>query len=348
MQRRRLLVTGGASFAAILTGCLADTDTDDESPALVDDTDDETNSEDDTDDTTPADDTEGDEESEDEPDDVEATIGSLVEGENIHLVVEDLDRTTEIGEFQEADEDNEFLLTQVAMLNVSDEFQHVSQLLQASVRDDEDYSYNMAIGVTDEPTFDGGQIAPGELERGMMVFEVPDDASGLSLQFDFDVSIFGGVDRATIDLEDDTDIHTLEQDLRIDTYDLGDAVEYEGVTVEIRDVETETELGTFTEAEEGDEFVIVDLEITNDSGEEQRISSMLQMMLKDGEGWSYQEDFGAAAELDRAFDETGALVDGETRAGQVAYEIEEGIEPLYWVFEFTLWTDGDKTFWQVR
>ena len=285
---------------------------------------------------------------EDGPEDVEAVIGSLVEGENIHLVVEYVERTTEIGEFQEAAEGNEFLLIQVAMLNDSDEFEHVSQLLQARVRDDEDYSYNMAIAVTDEPTFKGGQIAPGELERGMMVFEVPDDASGLSLEFDFDVSIFGGVDRATITLEDETDVHTLEQDLRVDTYEIGDAVEYEGVTVGIRDVETETELGDFTEAEEGHEFVLIDLEITNETGEEQRISTVLQMMLKDGRGWSYQEDFVASVELDRSFDETGALVDGETRAGRVVYEIEEGIEPLYWVFEFTLWTDGDKTFWQLR
>lgn len=284
----------------------------------------------------------------DEPEAVDAVVGSLVEGDNLHLVVEDVEFTDRLGEFQEADEGNQYVVVQLALKNVTEEFVHVSQLLQASIRDDEDYSYNMTVAATDQPTFNDGQFAPGEVERGTIVFEVPEDASGLTLQFDLDASIFGGIDRAEIDLEDETDVHVLQQDLRIDTYGLGDGVEYQGVEVAVRGVETETQLGEFTQADQGHEYVIVDIEITNETGEEQRVSTALQMYLKDGDGWSYQEDLGATVELDRSFDESSALTDGETRAGELAYHVEEGLTPLYWVFEFTLWTEGDKTFWEIQ
>ena len=350
-HRRTFLATVGVAMAG-LAGCTETEDDLDDSdgPGDLDDDDDtEPDDPDDLDDSDDPDDLDDDDGTEpDDPDDVEGVVGTLVEGDNLHLVIEDVEITTQIGEFQEADQGNEFVLIQLAMKNVTDEFVHVSQLLQASVRDDEDYSYSMAIAATEDPTFNDGQFAPGELERGVIAFELPEDATGRRLQFDLDGSIFGGIDRVEIDLEDETDVHRLEQELAIDTFGSGDAVEFDGVEVELRGMEAETELGMFAEADEGHEYVILDIEVTNNTGEEQRVSTVLQMMLKDGNGWTYQEDWMATAELDRPFDETSPLTDGETRAGEVVYEIEEGLSPLYWVFEYTLWTDGDKTFWQLR
>lgn len=284
----------------------------------------------------------------DSAENVDAVVGSLVEGDNIHLVVEGIETTTQIGEFQEADDGNEFVIVTMAMKNVSDGFVNVSNLLQTSLRDDEDYSYDQAVAVTENPSFNGGQFAPGEIERGTIVFEVPKDASGRSLQFDFDVSIFGGVDRAVIDLESETDVHTLEQDLEIDVNDVGAGVSYGDVTVTVNEVRSTDSLGDYTQAEEGNEYAIVDISVENNTGEEQRVSTMLQMMIKDGAGWSYQEDLMATGELDRPFDESSALTDGETRRGELVYQVEKDLSPLYWVFEFTLWNDGDKTFWQLR
>lgn len=340
LSRRRFLAAIGGGVP-VVAGCVGD---DEDEPELVDDEDDGGNDEDDD----QAEDDEDEDNDDDEPEEVEAIVGDLVEGENLQLVIENVETTTQIGEFQEADEGKEFVAIQLSMKNIADEFVHVSHFVQASLRDDEDYSYDMAIAVTDDPTFNDGQFAPGEVERGTIVFEVPEDATGRTLQFDMDVSIFGGVDRVEVDLEDETDVHQLEQDLTVDLYDIGETVEFGGVEVELREKVVETELGQFTEAEEGYEYVILDLAITNETGEEQRVSTMLQMMLKDGDGWTHQEDWMATSELDRTFDETAPLANGETRAGQVAYEVEEGLSPLYWVFEYTLWTEGDKTFWQLR
>lgn len=339
MDRRKFLAIAG--IMATLAGCAGDTaggdDIDDTAP-----TDDGGGNDD-----SLGDDGDGSSDSP-EPEQVESVVGSLVEGDNLHLVVEEYETTTQIGEFSEADPGNEFAVVRLAMKNISDEFVHVSQLLQASIRDDEEYSYSMAFAGTDEPTFNDGQFAPGEVERGSLVFELPEDATSRSLVFDLDYAIFGGIDRVEVDLENETDAYQLAQDLQIDLHAVGDAVDFSGVDVAVRDVRVESALGMFAEPDPGNEYVVVDIEVTNDTGEEQWISTILQMLVKDDDGWSYQEDWAAAAELDRAFDEGSALADGETRAGEVAYEIEEGLSPLYWVFEFTLWTEGDKTFWELR
>lgn len=279
---------------------------------------------------------------------IETVIGDLVEGENLHLVIENLETTSEIDEFTQADAGNEFLVVRLAYKNVSDEFQSVSGWLQTRVHDDEDYSYDQSLYGTGE-ALDGGEIAPGEVERGDVVYEVPEDATGLSLEFDFERGLFGSLDRAAIDLERESDDPVvLEQDLEIDVHGISDSVEQDGTTVTVNEIDTAVEFDQFTQASEGYEYVIVDITVANDTGEEQSVSTVLQMQLKDEHGFSYGEDLGAFTALDRAFDEGSPLADGDQRRGQLAYEVEDGIEPLYWVFEFSLFNEGDKTFWQLR
>lgn len=281
--------------------------------------------------------------------DVSATVGELVEGDNLHLVVEDFERGVGGGEFLEPDAGNEFAVAHVAIKNVSDDYVTVSNLLQTRLRDDEDYQYQQTFAGGDEPTFNDGQFAPGEVERGAIYYEIPEAAGGLTLVFDFDVSVFGGVERASIDLGSVAgSVHTLEQDLRVDVYDVGETIGFGDVEVRVDEVRTESELGTFAQPDEGNEYVIVDVSITNDTGEQKRFSTILQMMIKDENGYTYQEDLSATTELDRPFDEGTPLADGETRRGELVYEVPEGERPLYWVFEFELFATGDKTFWQLR
>lgn len=354
VSRRRMLALS-AIGASVLAGCAGDGPDDDETPDADNDTpaadDDtptpETNDDDETPEPDDDDDEEDDDDADEEPEEVDAVIGSLVDGDQMHLVVEGVERTDSLGEFDEADEGMEFVVVHLAMKNVSGDFLTVSNFLQTRVRDDEDYSYDQTF-VGGGNTFNDGQFVPGEVERGTVVFEVPDDATGLSLQFDFDVAIFGGIDRAYIDLEDETDVHVLEQELGIDVLSVGDTAEHGGISITVNDVEMTDDLGGWSEPDEGKEFFIVDIAVENESGEEQRISTFLQMLVKDGEGFSYQEDWMATGDLERAFDEGSALADGETRRGEVVYQMESGLSPLYWVFEFDLWVDGDKTFWELQ
>lgn len=280
---------------------------------------------------------------------VSAAIGDLVKGDQMSLVIEDFQRGVDLGEYYTPDEGNEFALASIALKNTSNGYTTVSNLLQTRLRDDEDYQYEQTFAPGDEATFNDGQFAPGEVERGGIPFEIPSSASGLELVFDFDVDIFGGIDRATIDLTMEADsVHQLEQNIQVDIYGPGDTIEYGNVEVAVNEYRTEGSLGEFTEPDEGNEYAIVDISITNNTGEDQRFSTVLQMMLKDGEGYTYQEDLMATSQLSRPFDEGTALADGETRRGELAYQVEEGLSPLYWVFEFGLFATGDKTFWQVQ
>lgn len=351
MNRRTYLTAVGSLSTVAIAGC---TDSeDDEEPELVDD--DADDSSDETDDTQPEEsgDDETDDDVEDEPEEeeeqeVEEVIGGLIESDEMALVIEDFERGVVLSEFAEPGQGNEFASVQVALKNTSDDFVNVSNLLQTRIRDDEGYSYEQTFFGGEESTFNDGQLVPGEVERGAINFEIPDDATGLELVWDFDIGLFTGVERAEIDLEEETDRYVLDQELAVDVYDIGDTIEFEDVQVTVEEVRTEQSIGMFTEADEGNELVIVDISIENQTGEDERVSTMIQMLTKDGEGYSYQEDFGASAELDQRFDEASPIADGETRRGKVVYEIEEDLSPLYWVFEFSLWTDGDKTFWEIQ
>lgn len=276
-------------------------------------------------------------------------IGDVVEGTDLSMVVRNVRKMAELGQFQQADSGNTFVVVNLAVKNTTDEkFLNFSGFLQTRLKDDEDYTYQQTIATTGQ-TLDGGQLAPGEVGRGDIVFEVPEEAGGLTLQFDFQAISFFEFDRVTVDLSKTADtIGNLTQNLKVDIHSVGDTVEYGDVSVTVNDVSVADQLGSFATPEEGNEYVVVDITTENNTGEPQHISTLLQMLIKDGTGRSYQEDLTATSQLDRAYEEGSPVADGEARRGKLAYQIEKGLGPLYWVFEFTLWTEGDKTFWKLR
>ncbi|KAB1187503.1 MULTISPECIES: DUF4352 domain-containing protein [Haloferax] len=279
----------------------------------------------------------------------EAKIGEVVEDNTLAMIVKGVEKTEKIGRFQEADSGKTYVVADLAIKNrTSDEFIGFSGLLQTRLKDDEDYTYDQTFASTGK-NLDGGQIAPGEVSRGDIVYEVPKDASGLIMQFDFQAVSLFKFSRVEIDLAQSADsIAELEQNLQVDMYGPGDSVKFNETVVTVNGIETETSLGSFAKADEGNEFVIIDITTTNNTSEELNISTLLQMLLKDGEGYSYPMSITALSALDRGYEQGSPLASGETRRGKVPYEVPEGKSPLYWAFEFSVWVDGTKTFWQVR
>lgn len=278
-----------------------------------------------------------------------ATIGEVVKDDSLAMVVREVTATEKLGEYQQADSGNEFKVVRLAIKNVSSgEFINFSGLLQTRLKDSEGYTYQQTFALAGR-SFRGGQLAPGEVSRGDIVYEVPKDASSLLMQFDFQAISFFKFDRVEIDLSSSADkVQNLSQNLQVNTYGQGDTVEYAGTEITVNSVEYTDSVGSFAEADEGEEFAIVDVTTTNNTGEEQSISTALQMLVKDGEGFSYSSSLTATSQLDRNYEQGSPLADGETRRGKIAYSVPKGSSPLYWIFEFTLWTDGDKTFWKLR
>jgi hypothetical protein len=276
-------------------------------------------------------------------------VGEQVDDEQLSMVVRDVSKTDQLGEFTKAGDGNTFVVVRLAVKNATkDTYLSFSGFLQTRLKDASGYTYDQSLAATGQ-TFTGGQLVPGEVSRGDLVYEVPKDASGLTLQFDFEAVSFLTVERVTVDLESTADsVADLKQDLGVNVHDPGKSVSHGGVGVTVNGVEYADKLGDFAKAEEGHQFAIVDITTKNDTGKAQNISTELQMLTKDETGRSYSLSIDAATALDRPYDEGSALADGEKRRGKVAYEVPKDDSPLYWTFEFSLWTDGDKTFWKLR
>lgn len=280
---------------------------------------------------------------------IEAIIGEVVDGGSMAITVEAVEATEQLSQFDEADEGNEFVVLTMGVKNqTDDEFIDFSSFLQTRIKDDEDYTYDTAVASTGRP-MEGGQLAPGEVTYGDIAYEVPQDATGRVLEFDFGAFDLFDFDRVIIDMEDTVEEpERLQQDLQVNIHDVDDAVKQNGMEVVLNGVQFESDLGQFAEVDEGNEFAIPDISVTNDTGEATSVSIALQMVMKDGEGWIHQADISGFSALDRQFEQGSEIGNGETRRGQLAYQVPEDADELYWAFEFDLLADGTKTFWQIR
>ncbi|WP_338756335.1 DUF4352 domain-containing protein [Halobacterium salinarum] len=276
-------------------------------------------------------------------------VGDVVGDNALQMVVRDVSRTKSINEIQQADSGNEFVVVRLAVKNITENSDtDVSELFQTRIKDSQNYTYQPALTGGDQ-AFQGGTLAPGEVSRGDLFYEIPTDTSGLSMQFDFAGTSLFDYNRVTIDLENQTDtIADISQNLRVDVHSAGDAIESGGLEVTVNSIEYRTAIGSFSEAADGYEYAIVDITTANSTDQEISVSSLLQMECKDGRGFSYSGSLTAMSQLDQAYPQGSSLGPGEERRGKVPYEIPTDAEPLYWMFEFSVLVNGYKTFWQLR
>ncbi len=277
---------------------------------------------------------------------VEAALGDVIEGDQLALVAYSAERRKRVGQFSTADQGNEYVVVDVAAKNrASEEFIDFSSFLQVSLHDDEDYEYDQTI-TGSGGTLDSGELAPGEVTRGILVFEVPEGTSGLTLHVDLDGSVFR-YDGAAIDLESRGSGRTLTQDLQVEVYGSGDTLEYEDTRFTVNSVRTSSGEG-FATPDEGNEFVLVDITVENTGDDDLTVSTLLQMELKDGRGRTYGISILGSSVSDREFSQGSPIPPGGRRRGEIAFEVREGVDPLYLVMDFDVFAQGDKSFFQLR
>lgn len=344
-RRRYLAAFSGLVGSVALSGCSSD---DVDAPEDVSDSDDEatepTATPDEPSSATPA-------ESSANTDDtvqgtVDAALGDVIEGDRLSLVVYAIERTTTIGEYTEADAGQEFVIVDMAAKNrASSEYIRFSSFLQLTLRDDESYEYDQTL-TTAENALDSGELVPGEVTRGVVVFEVPEGTAGLSLEIDLDESAFS-YQGATIDLETRGSGRTLTQDLDVPVYDPGDTIEYEQTRLTVNSVRTS--IGSeYITPDSGNEFVVIDITVENTGSDELNVSTLLQLALKDDAGRTYDTSLTASSTLDRQFSQSAPIQPGRQRRGEIAFEAPQGRTPLYLVMDFEIFTEGDKTFVSLR
>lgn len=74
--------------------------------------------------------------------------------------------------------------------NISSKSQTVSSILCYELKDSENHTYSVALFDV-EPKAPEGDLAPDELKRGIVVFEVPQNASGFEFRFSCDIGDSG-------------------------------------------------------------------------------------------------------------------------------------------------------------
>lgn len=280
---------------------------------------------------------------------VKVPVGKVVQDESLAMVVRSVEKTKNLSEFQEAKSGNTYVVVRMAVKNKhSSEFANFSSFWQTRLKDESNHVYEQTFAGTGS-AMSSGQLAPGEVTRGDVVFEVPESASGLSLQFDFSSFDFFSLNRVTIDLDEKADtIADLKQQLKVPIHSSGESVTKHDLQVTLHGTRTETKIGQFTEAEDGHEYVIPDISVTNNTGDPLSVSIGLQMVVKDQSGQAYTLDIGSYSGLDQKFAQGFELGSGETRRGEISYQVPTDATKLYWTFEYSLIADGDKTFWQVK
>lgn len=275
---------------------------------------------------------------------VESSVGRRIAGDNFHLVVESAHTVDVVGEERSADAGNHFLIINLVLKNVSGRFLETQSMLEQAEVESEGVSYSQSSDLMDPLLFNKGEMVPGELEKSLMIFEIPKDLEKPTLRLHFDPSIFGGIERVEVALEEEDEVHQLTQDIDTATAADGGAVQQDGVLVEILKIGTSTSLGPIKDAEEDHEFISVEVSIKNNTKNELRLLPRYQMGLKDGNGRSYRVTLKVW--YDKPFQTP--FVPGEGRAGVLFYEVKEGTRPLFWFFDFSFWVDGNKTIWKVR
>lgn len=361
MRRRTFVGVAGVSLLG-LAGC---TGTRSETEPAADSRDDET-SQPTTENSVPneRDSSEADTDADDEPTDRTVSVGELVEGDEVQFVVSDMGRRDAFDgllleedrlgagiddddEQRQASDGHEFVVVELAVQNTTDEtFVPLRSAFQPVLQDYEEEAYEQVRSVSSVALAEGS-LAPGEVERGELAYEVSTGRSVSTLTLDADAAEPFGVDGLAVDLEEEADeIATLEQELRVPIHEFGTGVDHDGLEITVDQLGSGNNLGPFFEPEDDHEFVVVGITVTNDSGDDQEVSIADYGRLKDDDGWSYPEDSDVLSSLEQ-FDEPAQLADGDSESGAVAYQVERGRGQLYWSLELPEW-DAEKEFWQLR
>jgi len=378
MQRRAFLSLTGAGLTAV-AGCAGREETEttpdppateesDDSEAEPDDADEFDENESDGE----ADDEREDDEGEDDEEEPTLAVGELLEGERLHAVVDSVDRAATI-EGEEPDTGSEFVVVELAVKNpttdTSVELEGLSGVVlhaagetttvrtsDAAVRDPiavrrlgsvQEVDRSRSFEATNRPS-ETVRLVPGEVERTALAYEVDREVSGLSLELGSDLLRSIGTDRATVDLDSRAEsVASVEQDLQVAVNPIRQAVASQDVELAITEVRIGNDLDPFLEPEEGSQHVFVGVTVTNDSDEEILAPAPETATLKDETGRSYPYDPDAVSSLER-IDEEETVGEGETWDGTFGYEVAEGPDHLYWAFDFGVWDEDEKTFWQLR
>ncbi|MDI6600340.1 MAG: DUF4352 domain-containing protein [Thermoanaerobacteraceae bacterium] len=121
----------------------------------------------------------------------------------------------------------------------------------------------------------------------------------------------------------------------VETFKIGDVISIGDYVLTVNSTRTSNG-NDFLKPDEGNTWYIIDATVENKSDKPVNVSSLLMFTLSDGEGYSYDQAFGA----DTKGSLDGELAPGRKMRGELAYEIPESAGGLELIFDADVWGSG--------
>jgi hypothetical protein len=232
---------------------------------------------------------------------------------------------------------NKFIAIDIVIVNLDSSAVSISSLMQITLRDGAGSLYNinyLATEMLKGGTLDG-ELSPGERVRGRLGFQVPEDVTGLQLIFD--ANIFG-VGKVYVDLGENPVVFgsppPIVGEVWQPAYNLGDLIVTGWLALTVNSV-AYPDAGNIEPPSDGFMYLVLDLTLENKGAIPVNLSSLSQMWVKDATGRKYTLDLQAMSVLELSSLD-GNLAGGETKRGQVGFQVPEDAVNCIFVF------DGDR------
>lgn len=298
-----------------------------------------------------------------------AVVGDLAAVGPVRVAVTDVERLARAPLFGtvevSASEGNEFLAADVAFVNATERYTALVVDLFAVAVGDRVYTPSEPLVDLLSPEFGGRALAPGELWRTRLHFEVPAGASDARLRAvlrtrTLPTETFERLVPLQVDLQSRSEAPAALAQSFGDHLTTGEPVVHEGVELTLRDALVPVEVPGRTPPE-GHEFAALDLAVTNGGDLPNPIlvtlGGMGGLALGDGDGNVYASEVRFTGEVagGRRYDVSNGIAPGESAAGVAVTAVPVGVTPLYvtWTPPAVYWraglaVDRNRYVWQVR
>lgn len=127
-------------------------------------------------------------------------VGDRLEAGGIALTVTDVSKKTKLGDFQQAGENNEYVVVGVK-LETTDRDEAPYNPMYFKLRDGSGLEQNAEVVNSLDGSLKSGKLFKGDSVRGTVVFEMPNRSSGLTLSYE-PMVLLGGYETLRVDLDE--------------------------------------------------------------------------------------------------------------------------------------------------
>lgn len=260
-------------------------------------------------------------------------VGDLISIQDTLLIILGWDQP-EGGDFNPPAEGKKYVAVDLLLANQGENSFSISPVFQMTLKDSSGQKYNLnaKANAATESNPPNGELNPGEVIRGTVGFQVPENVG--DFVFVYEANLLG-LGEVSVDLGPTPVSMEPPQDLGLEQaqeeFQIGDVVKISDLLIQVVDAAYPS--GTdWVRPKEGWKFVIVDVWVENQGQNTREISSALQMYLKDASGRKYTLHLGAQSLADAGLPDD-ELQPGEKVRGQIGFHVPKTASGLIFVFD---------------